>query len=1114
MLTLNKKRLTFLILLLFFLLLAVFGYFITQYFNNSRIDPNQPKAATYPNVSVKKPDGTYFNNGCLVFTCPYGDTFNTGHSVDCDWYDIGAVAEEFPVPGNINFKQSGDANSVPAFTNINSNNLVSGGYIQKYCSGAQARSVAVVATNQCYQVDLLGNGTPDPAGNNIAMAVGKVPGNTSGLACAGKCPPIGLEFSADGVTWSANTISKSSTNFYMRPTLAGQPYYGRGIAIDINNAPYEPLAYPDSYPSGRCVYVASSKHYKCDTSKFSNDSKIEFQIRPSNARDALAGAACLKVSTIQFDNPIACNGTITTAPTTTPFEYQVSGAACTNSGTPVYTLSGAGCEAPLSGVVNGKFKMSNTPGAICNVSYKCDTKDCGSTVVTNALVCPAISSIVFQANTLPKAEGSFKHLCSGVAEIVSGTTTCLQAIVVADTIKYTNPDNAAKCNVAYKCKDTSGNYSPICPVEVSMGAASCDPAGTLAVDKTAPATVNEMITVNSTNAKCLNGGTPILTLSGTGCSGTTISNSKFQMNSTNSASCTVAYKCSANDTTVCKSVVVTNPAPIVVTPTCNGTMSATPQNPSSLSQSISISGAACTAGGTPLYYLSGTGCPSQGLVTLVNGQISMNATAYTNCNISYKCTADAVSACGSVVINNPAQCPIVMPSNSNTTASAANSIVHGCTNGAKIVAPTSGSLCAGLTAGSDVTGNNVNFTNPVAGASCSVSYVCKAVSPAMDSPVCPISISIAVAPVTGACPSPMPVATNITSGASNSVAHGCTNGAKIVTPTSGTLCSNLVAGTNISNSNITFTNPNAGSSCVVSYVCLGNNGGSDSAVCPINVSIAQTAFPDLIINKVESSSKSSAKVGDTVTYKLTVTNKGTASTNGEIVVNDQLPSTLTFVSVAGSSWDCTSVSSNIICKTNQVLAVNAKATDIVLVSTINAGVTGEISNQAKVAGGGERSQDDNDITGETGNNNDNADNIDIWKIQIVTESKVSCYKCTDIGGDGNTCVSPQQFNGTSCPTGWFVYNSVTDSNASKCYMNYTNQSCPSQVTITPECDPKNDPNCGLPKSAITDNIYLYLIGGLITLSIGFLILNMKNMTVLNTLRVNKYEKDMSRNFDK
>ena len=88
----------------------------------------------------------------------------------------------------------------------------------------------------------------------------------------------------------------------------------------------------------------------------------------------------------------------------------------------------------------------------------------------------------------------------------------------------------------------------------------------------------------------------------------------------------------------------------------------------------------------------------------------------------------------------------------------------------------------------------------------------------------------------------------------------------------------------------------------------------------------------------------------TARYRITVGNRGPNDTVSDIVVVDNLPPELTYVSVAGGAWDCNAVRQTVTCTDPRVLRVGDESS-FVLTASVAPGSTGEIVNTAVVTGG-------------------------------------------------------------------------------------------------------------------------------------------------------------------
>ena len=108
--------------------------------------------------------------------------------------------------------------------------------------------------------------------------------------------------------------------------------------------------------------------------------------------------------------------------------------------------------------------------------------------------------------------------------------------------------------------------------------------------------------------------------------------------------------------------------------------------------------------------------------------------------------------------------------------------------------------------------------------------------------------------------------------------------------------------------------------------------------------------PDLTIDKA---AVTTFEVGSNATYEITVTNIGTADTDGVIRVTDTLPTGLTLVSASGFSWNCSAsnpVTGVIDCTTPASIAASGgNSVAITVVVAVDAAAAPSVDNTAVVA---------------------------------------------------------------------------------------------------------------------------------------------------------------------
>jgi len=86
-------------------------------------------------------------------------------------------------------------------------------------------------------------------------------------------------------------------------------------------------------------------------------------------------------------------------------------------------------------------------------------------------------------------------------------------------------------------------------------------------------------------------------------------------------------------------------------------------------------------------------------------------------------------------------------------------------------------------------------------------------------------------------------------------------------------------------------------------------------------------------------------VGSQGTYTLTVTNTGPTATPGSVVIQDELPDSLRFVSAAGDGWSCAASGQDVECDRPGELAVGSSA-ELVLTVDVLAGAYPQVENTA------------------------------------------------------------------------------------------------------------------------------------------------------------------------
>jgi uncharacterized repeat protein (TIGR01451 family) len=145
-----------------------------------------------------------------------------------------------------------------------------------------------------------------------------------------------------------------------------------------------------------------------------------------------------------------------------------------------------------------------------------------------------------------------------------------------------------------------------------------------------------------------------------------------------------------------------------------------------------------------------------------------------------------------------------------------------------------------------------------------------------------------------------------------------------------------------------LVNVSGGSQSTVNTASVtgGGDGLSHSASDPTNVNA-----PSLSITKTHTGDP--FIVGKTGTYTITVNNTGNISTNGNVAVQDFMPSGLTAVAVAGTGWSCGSLPTTFLnCSRGDALAPGAAYPPLAVTVSVTGG-TPAVTNSASVNGGGD-----------------------------------------------------------------------------------------------------------------------------------------------------------------
>ena len=122
--------------------------------------------------------------------------------------------------------------------------------------------------------------------------------------------------------------------------------------------------------------------------------------------------------------------------------------------------------------------------------------------------------------------------------------------------------------------------------------------------------------------------------------------------------------------------------------------------------------------------------------------------------------------------------------------------------------------------------------------------------------------------------------------------------------------------------------------------------------CTLNT-VVPLEFDLKLVKKVVS--RTSVEPGDTVRYKLQVSNRGPDTAPAPMVVRDPLPAGLELVSARGKGWDCTAkkATDQVVCRRDDDLPAHKSAPALLIVAKVDNNASGRIVNKAKVKAPGD-----------------------------------------------------------------------------------------------------------------------------------------------------------------
>lgn len=130
----------------------------------------------------------------------------------------------------------------------------------------------------------------------------------------------------------------------------------------------------------------------------------------------------------------------------------------------------------------------------------------------------------------------------------------------------------------------------------------------------------------------------------------------------------------------------------------------------------------------------------------------------------------------------------------------------------------------------------------------------------------------------------------------------------------------------------------------------------------VSTATSTVKSPDLTIAKTHTGA---IVPGGSVTYDLTVSNVGAATSQGTVTVADNLPLALTPTAASGTGWSCSVVSipgGSVTCNRSDSVAAGGAYPAIHLTVNVDPLATGTIENTGSVSGGGDGNPDNNSST--------------------------------------------------------------------------------------------------------------------------------------------------------
>jgi uncharacterized repeat protein (TIGR01451 family) len=167
------------------------------------------------------------------------------------------------------------------------------------------------------------------------------------------------------------------------------------------------------------------------------------------------------------------------------------------------------------------------------------------------------------------------------------------------------------------------------------------------------------------------------------------------------------------------------------------------------------------------------------------------------------------------------------------------------------------------------------------------------------------------------------------------------------------------------------------------------NTANNTAVDP--TTITPTATSDLAITKSHSGNAVQGQVG--FSYRITVSNVGTAPSSGTVTVTDILPPNLTATAISGAGWAC-ALGATPSCTRSDALAPGTPYPVITLTARVAIDAPASITNTATVSGGGDSNSANNTATDQTtvttrGDPTKDPDVVGLVNAQIATAQRLA-----------------------------------------------------------------------------------------------------------------------------